>query len=252
MRITLLLACRDRSVAQAWGAKFAPDHRLFTVETVDFASVERQIARTLPDVLLLQYSGPDERLLWRILERVGRLGETARTLMLCEACSPRLTTEFILHGVSGCVPADAEPSLWTKAVLAVHRGESWFGRTALLQALRCRIASQPALDASGASEDELLTGRERQILALIGDALTNKEIARRLNISDTTVKTHLHHIYVKLHQSGRYKAFIANPALRTAVLGGAGGPAPVTTAPSPLPRALRSRGAAQQGRYAVD
>jgi hypothetical protein len=40
----------------------------------------------------------------------------------------------------------------------------------------------------------------------------NKEIARILKISDKTVKTHLHHIYVKLHQSGRYKAFLSNVA----------------------------------------
>jgi ATP/maltotriose-dependent transcriptional regulator MalT len=61
-------------------------------------------------------------------------------------------------------------------------------------------------------DQELLTTREREVLALIGTAMTNKEIARHLKISDHTVKTHLHHIYVKLDRSGRYKAFLSNTA----------------------------------------
>jgi Response regulator containing a CheY-like receiver domain and an HTH DNA-binding domain len=55
-----------------------------------------------------------------------------------------------------------------------------------------------------------LTAREREILDLVGAALSNKEIARKLAISDKTVKTHLHHIYVKLQRSGRYKAFLSD------------------------------------------
>jgi ATP/maltotriose-dependent transcriptional regulator MalT len=42
--------------------------------------------------------------------------------------------------------------------------------------------------------------------------MSNKEIGRRLAISDQTVKTHLHHVYVKLERSGRYKAFLSHPA----------------------------------------
>ena len=47
------------------------------------------------------------------------------------------------------------------------------------------------------------------MLDLIGSGLSNKEIARQLDISDKTVKTHLHRVYVKLNQSGRYKALLA-------------------------------------------
>jgi len=45
--------------------------------------------------------------------------------------------------------------------------------------------------------------------------MSNKEIARQLKISDHTVKTHLHHIYVKLEKSGRYKAFLSSPVAGT-------------------------------------
>ena len=49
----------------------------------------------------------------------------------------------------------------------------------------------------------VLTDRERQIMALVSKGLSNKEIGRRLNIADGTIKVHLHHIYQKLEISNR-------------------------------------------------
>ena len=118
------------------------------------------------------------------------------------------------RGASGCLFTSSEPSLQVRGVTSVHRGEAWFGRTALLDAIRSQIAAQPTIPSELLDDHELLTAREREILGLIGNALSNKEIARRLQISDKTVKTHLHHIYVKLHQSGRYRAFLSSSGLR--------------------------------------
>ena len=61
-----------------------------------------------------------------------------------------------------------------------------------------------------AKEEKLeLTERERQILELVGNGLQNKEIARQLGLSDLTVKTHMHNIFVKVKAGGRLKTFIA-------------------------------------------
>jgi two-component system nitrate/nitrite response regulator NarL len=49
----------------------------------------------------------------------------------------------------------------------------------------------------------VLTDRERQIMRLVSEGLSNKEIGRRLNISDGTIKQHLHHVYQKLEISNR-------------------------------------------------
>ena len=55
------------------------------------------------------------------------------------------------------------------------------------------------------AEDVLtvLTDRERQIMRLVSEGLSNKEIAHRLNIADGTIKVHLHHIFQKLEISNR-------------------------------------------------
>jgi two-component system, NarL family, nitrate/nitrite response regulator NarL len=49
----------------------------------------------------------------------------------------------------------------------------------------------------------VLTDRERQIMALVSQGLSNKEIGRRLNLADGTIKVHLHHVYQKLEISNR-------------------------------------------------
>jgi DNA-binding NarL/FixJ family response regulator len=52
----------------------------------------------------------------------------------------------------------------------------------------------------------ILTDRENQVLNLIADGLTNKQIARNLSISEATVENHIHHIYEKLRISNRAQA----------------------------------------------
>jgi len=59
----------------------------------------------------------------------------------------------------------------------------------------------------------VLTDRERQIMALVSEGLSNKKIGRRLNIADGTIKVHLHHIYQKLEISNR--TVLAALAIRT-------------------------------------
>lgn len=82
----------------------------------------------------------------------------------------------------------------------------------LVQVLR-QVAGAQGLRASGrlASAEQgvaekstpTLTDRERQIMRLVSEGLSNKEIGRRLNLTDGTIKVHLHHIFQKLELSNR-------------------------------------------------
>jgi two-component system nitrate/nitrite response regulator NarL len=70
-----------------------------------------------------------------------------------------------------------------------------------------RLASEQAVsrEQSAIAENALttLTDRERQIMRLVSEGLSNKEIGRRLNITDGTIKVHLHHIFQKLEINNR-------------------------------------------------
>ena len=217
MAITLLVACREQRRAEAHCialTQFAGD--AITANSANIDDIVGRSARQRPDVILLEHLATDEDRLWGILHRLTLASSVSRVLMLCELCTDRLVTSFIANGACGSVALASGPSLWARAVVAVNQGEMWFGRTALLLALRRQLSAHAVDRAASFYEDELLTVREREILALIGDGMSNKEIARELSISDQTVKTHLHHVYVKLKRSGRYKAFTATPALLAA------------------------------------
>jgi DNA-binding NarL/FixJ family response regulator len=54
----------------------------------------------------------------------------------------------------------------------------------------------------------MLTDREQQVLRLIAEGFTNREIARHLSISESTAENHIHHIYTKLRISNRAQAAI--------------------------------------------
>ena len=64
----------------------------------------------------------------------------------------------------------------------------------------------------------VLTDREEQILKLIAHGLTNKEISRKLSISESTAENHIHHIYTKLGISNRAQAVIFAFQLKVSVL----------------------------------
>jgi DNA-binding NarL/FixJ family response regulator len=213
MRTRVLVACHAQGVADALAASISPpDGGDILASAAPLSSVLRSAVLEDPDVVVLEHlAGEDD---WA--ESIAQLKcacPAVRVLVLCDAYSSSSVEEFIRLGASGCVLKDGPGATLARAVLAVHAGEPWFGCRELVEALRIRLAAESAARSVMLAAGKVLTAREREVLALIGGGMTNKEIGRSLNISDHTVKTHLHRVYVKLRQSGRYKAFVCNGAI---------------------------------------
>lgn len=100
-------------------------------------------------------------------------------------------------GALGYVLKDAEPDDLIDAVRAVARGESPLHPRAARLLLTARRSG---------SRGGALTPREREVLALVREGLANKQIARRLGISERTVKAHLTAIFAALGVQGRTQA----------------------------------------------
>ena len=101
--------------------------------------------------------------------------------------------------------ADAEELLRTAHAAAAALGARPLQEEVESLARRARISLEP-VPVPPAGEDELLTRREAEILELLADGLTNREIAERLFISQKTVGTHLGHIFAKLGVHNRVAA----------------------------------------------
>jgi two-component system nitrate/nitrite response regulator NarL len=96
------------------------------------------------------------------------------------------------------------------AVLGTAAGGSFLSPPAAA-VLVDRVHGAPALDSGQAGE---LTRREREVLALMAEGLSNGQIAKRLTISGKTVKNHVHHVYKRLNAASREEAVALWPVLR--------------------------------------
>jgi len=117
--------------------------------------------------------------------------------------------EIIFHtiqaGVVGCLPKTAATSVLVKAVRAVSAGEIWAGRKLLSKLLRASLNVRLEKEALEEAPFQNLTKREVEVIGLIAEGCSNKDIANRLSISEQTVKAHLNSIFKKLKLKSRFQ-----------------------------------------------
>lgn len=92
--------------------------------------------------------------------------------------------------------------LLCKCIHAVHRGEIWVGNDELQHLIEL-VSQVPSLRVVNAHGLKLLTPREEQVVALVADGLSNREVADELKLSEHTVKKYLYRIFDKLGISSR-------------------------------------------------
>ena len=107
-------------------------------------------------------------------------------------------------GVAGYVPCEGTLADLRKTIRSVSQGE--FPCSPKLAALIVKRMSILAAGHRRTDADPQFTSREAEIVALIGEGMSNKEIAGRLGIEVSTVKNHVHHILAKAHVTRRGQA----------------------------------------------
>jgi DNA-binding NarL/FixJ family response regulator len=141
------------------------------------------------------------------VEAIGLLRERApgiRVLVLTTYDSDADVLPAVEAGATGYLLKDAPRDELLRAVRAAHLGQAVLAPS-VAQKLLGHVRAP--LSASGAQE--ALTDRELEVLRLVAAGTTNKEAARRLFISEATVKTHLLHLYAKLRVRDRASAVAA-------------------------------------------
>jgi two-component system, NarL family, nitrate/nitrite response regulator NarL len=157
-----------------------------------------EISDLAPDVVLLDVAGGD---------RVAAITELVHAIpgVKVVACSvPETETDVIPcaeAGVAACLPRETSIADLGATIEHVASGESSASPRVAAMLLQ-RVATLAARD----SPEARLTAREEEILVLIDDGLSNKQIALRLSIELPTVKNHVHNILEKLHVHRRYEA----------------------------------------------
>ena len=159
----------------------------------------RAVLTYKPDVLVLDVRMPRMDGI-ELLRRMHALKLTTKVVLLTASLDDARLLEAFRLGASGLVLKESAPRLLVQSVRQVAAGEqSWNGK-AIAGALRLVLQREQAV----AAVSSTLTPREVEVTRMVAAGLRNKEIALRLDITEGTVKFHLHGIYEKLQIDGRY------------------------------------------------
>lgn len=155
-----------------------------------------------PDVLLLDLGLPDRSGLEVLRELRDRLPRT-KVVVLTVSGSARDVREAVRAGAAGYLTKDLDPAALFRAIDGIRRGELPMSRAIAAEAIR--ELREDAMRARNGSVDGL-TAREDEVLRLMADGLTDRQIAARLGISRRTAEAHVGHVLHKLGARNRAQA----------------------------------------------
>jgi two-component system, NarL family, response regulator LiaR len=157
-----------------------------------------------PDVLLLDISMPGMSGVQLVRELAPRLPGT-KIIMLTVSASERDLLDAMRYGAVGYLTKDVTPAALARSVRAAQAGELVMPRQ-LAARLVQRLARRAAVEPIGGESAEHLTQREQDVLRLLADGLSDREIAVALTISTRTVETHVGNVLRKLGVRNRAEA----------------------------------------------
>ncbi len=184
----------------------ADDPKLQVVGEADNGADAVEKARDLmPDVILMDVSMP----VLDGLETTRRIKAEmpyVRIVMLTASDGDQSLFEAIKSGAQGYLLKNADPALLLTTIKGVMRGDATFSGVMAAKILgEFARPADPDVERD-ASPEFALTPREREVLALVAEGKSNKEIATDLEVAENTVKNHLKNILEKLHLQNRVQA----------------------------------------------
>lgn len=171
-------------------------------EAADGEETVRVVRQLNPHILLLDLSMPRLTGL-EALREVSTLGLRTRTIVLTADIEREQIVEALQLGAHGVVLKHSSLELLLKCIRCVNDGQYWVGQESVLDLIQAVRQMNPTQSVVAPKRDFGLTSRERQVIALVGAGYTNKDLGRKLGISENTAKHHLTNIFDKLGVSNR-------------------------------------------------
>jgi DNA-binding NarL/FixJ family response regulator len=176
-------------------------------ETGDGAEAVELARRLLPDVLIAEVALPRMDGM-AVARAVTSTGLPVRVLILTDHDSDELVLGAIAAGAAGFLRKDAPPAEVIAAIRAVAAGGAVVTPAVLARILTRVAEALPAPETTTTSKLDALTDREREVLVHVARGHSNAEIAEALQVSETTIKTHVGHVLTKLRLRDRTQAVV--------------------------------------------
>jgi len=180
------------------------------IEIVGQASTGREAVdrarRLAPDVVLMDVRMPDLDGIDATRE-LSRVAPGIRVLILTTFEQDDYIFGALRAGASGFLLKRTRPEELIAAVRTVAAGDSLLSPSVTRRVIE-RVAQQPTPDLANQAKLNELTARERDVLELVARGLSNREIAAALFVEESTVRTHVKHILMKLDLRDRVQVVI--------------------------------------------
>jgi len=150
-----------------------------------------------PDIVLMDLSMPEIDGIEATRQLLAAADTLTRVVVLTSFTEQQRVLDALQAGASGYILKDATPDEVISALRAAHAGGAPLDPSAARVLLDAQRAQQPARN---------LSPRESEVLSLVASGLPNKQIARRLGISERTVKAHLTAVFQQLGVTDRTQA----------------------------------------------
>jgi DNA-binding NarL/FixJ family response regulator len=213
----LLIADDHALVREGMRAMLVSEQNLEVVGEAENGREALQLCRELrPDLILMDVRMPEMDGLAATREIKGEYPET-RILILTTHDSPEYLMDAIRAGAAGYVLKDATKQRLLDAMRRVISGESPVNQELAMQVIQrltgenrrpAATVHEPAEKRRGEALAEPLTNREIEVLRLLALGKTNRQVAKELLISLSTVKTHIQHVNIKLGVLDRTQAAV--------------------------------------------
>jgi DNA-binding NarL/FixJ family response regulator len=168
----------------------------------------KAIVELAPDVAIVSThlaDGPYRGL--EVVRQVRQFSAKTRCVVLMDDADRGVVTDAFRAGARGVFKRSASMQLLGRCISAVHSGQIWASSADLQQVLGALEMAMP-LRCVNAQGEALLTKREQELVPLVAQGFTNKEISSRLGVSEHTIKNHLFRIYEKLGISSRVELIL--------------------------------------------
>lgn len=203
--IRVFVAESNQMASQLMEAVLQRHRPKFEIQAITSGASEtlRELEKNKPDVALISSELQDGSLTgFRVLQQLRDTKSNTASVILLDSVDRGVLVDAFRSGARGVFTRSHSIDSLPKCICAVHAGQVWVTneQVQMLLELVSRLRPFQTIKPGGMA---LLSDREREIVSLVVDGMTNEEISQKLYITEHTVRNYLCHIFEKLGLSSR-------------------------------------------------